>query len=161
LSGVGLSVALGACAGDPEPVANAPLTLGLNDPQIVISQVYGGGGNSGAPLNNDFVELFNRSASSVTLSNWSVQYASASGTGNFAANPVTTLNVTLAPGQYLLVRMASGGAAGAALPAPDVSGTVNMSATGGKVALVNVATGLACNGGSAPCSVAQEASIVD
>jgi hypothetical protein len=28
--------------------------------QIVISQIYGGGGNSGASLRNDFVELFNR-----------------------------------------------------------------------------------------------------
>src|SRR5215213_2411048 len=27
---------------------------------IVISQVYGGGGNSGATYQNDFVELFNR-----------------------------------------------------------------------------------------------------
>ena len=29
-------------------------------PDIVISQVYGGGGNSGATLTNDFIELFNR-----------------------------------------------------------------------------------------------------
>jgi hypothetical protein len=31
-------------------------------PDIVISQVYGGGGNSGATLKNDFIELYNRAA---------------------------------------------------------------------------------------------------
>ncbi len=29
-------------------------------PDVVISQLYGAGGNSGAPVTNDFVELFNR-----------------------------------------------------------------------------------------------------
>jgi predicted extracellular nuclease len=48
--------------------------------QIVISQVYGGGGNSGATYKNDFIELFNPSTSTVSLAGWSVQYASATGT---------------------------------------------------------------------------------
>jgi len=47
------------------------------------------------------------------------------------------------------------------LPTPDATGTVNMSGTGGKVALVNTAAGLACNGGSTACSAAQLAQIVD
>ncbi len=34
-------------------------------PQVGISQVYGGGGNAGAPYKNDFIELFNRSGSTV------------------------------------------------------------------------------------------------
>ncbi len=46
---------------------------------VVISQVYGGGGNSGATYTHDFIELFNASYSSVNLNGWSVQYASASG----------------------------------------------------------------------------------
>ena len=61
-----------------------------------------------------------------------MQYASATGTGNFAANPVTVPSGSLAPGQYYLVRQASGGATGVALPTPDATGTVNMSGTGGK-----------------------------
>ncbi len=47
------------------------------------------------------------------------------------------------------------------LPTADAIGTVNMSATGGKVALVDSSTGLACNGGSTPCSAAQLAQIRD
>jgi predicted extracellular nuclease len=128
---------------------------------VVISQVYGGGGNSGAPLQNDFIELFNRSASPVSLSGWSVQYASATGTGNFSANGVIALSGMLQPGQYYLVQLA-GGAVGAPLPAPDASGTSpNLSGTSGKVVLVNTTAGLACNGGSAPCSAEQLAQIVD
>src|SRR5262245_54135961 len=48
--------------------------------QVVISQVYGGGGNTGALFHNDFVELFNGGTNTADLANWSVQYASAAGT---------------------------------------------------------------------------------
>ena len=106
------------------------------DSPVVISQVYGGGGNSGAPYNADFIELFNRSASPVNLSGWSVQYGSATGNVGWG---VTSLGqgVTLAPGQYLLVQQAIGAnAALPALPTPEATGTATMSATAGKVALV-------------------------
>ena len=132
---------------------------------VVISQVYGGGGNAGAPYQSDFIELFNRSASPVDLSTWSVQYTSATGTGNFgsATNLITPLSGSLASGQYVLVQEASG-ATGAPLPAPFISDAtpINMSATGGKVALVSTTTPLGCNGSTAsPCSPAALATIVD
>lgn len=127
---------------------------------VVISQVYGGGGNTGAPYRNDFVELFNLSASPVVLDGMSIQYASATGTGNFGSNSITALTGTLAPGQYYLVQMA-GGANGVALPTPDVTGTVAMALGSGKVALVNSTAGLACNGGSTPCTAEQLALIID
>ncbi|HQF53242.1 MAG TPA: lamin tail domain-containing protein, partial [Thermoleophilia bacterium] len=73
---------------------------------VVISQVFGGGGNSGAPYQNDFVELFNRGSTALSLDGWSIQYASATGNGTFASNPVTALSGTLQPGQYYLVQMA-------------------------------------------------------
>ena len=138
----------------------SPVAAQGPSPNLVISQVYGGGGNTGAPYTNDYVELFNRSTSTVSLGGVSVQYASATGTGNFGANPVTPLVGSLAPGQYYLVRM-SGGASGVPLPTPDATGTANMSGTAGKVVLVNGTTGLACNGGSTPCSPAQLALIID
>jgi len=49
-------------------------------PDVVISQVYGAGGNSGASFQNDFIELFNRGNAAVNLSGWAVQYAGATGT---------------------------------------------------------------------------------
>lgn len=124
---------------------------------VVISQVYGGGGNTGAPYQNDFIELFNRSTSPISITGWSVQYASATGTGNFVATP---LSGVLAAGQYYLVSE-GGGTNGSPLPLPNATGSVNLSATGGKVILANTSTSLACNGGSTPCSGAQLAQIVD
>lgn len=128
---------------------------------VVISQIYGAGGNVGASYNGDYVELFNAGNAGVSLGGLSVQYASATGTGNFGANAVVVLPaVTLLPGQYFLVRQATG-ANGLPLPSGDALGTVAMAATAGKVALVNSTSGLACNGGSTPCSGAQQALILD
>ena len=44
---------------------------------VVINEVYGGGGNSGATYKQDFVELVNTGTAPVKLDGWSVQYASA------------------------------------------------------------------------------------
>jgi predicted extracellular nuclease len=129
-------------------------------PDIVISQVYGGGGNSGAPYTNDFVELFNRGTTPISLSGWSIQYASATGTGNFGSNPVVPLSGSLAPGQYYLVQL-SGGTNGVELPTADATGSIAMSASSGKVVVVNDTSGLACNGGSTSCNAADLAKIVD
>src|SRR2546428_11489048 len=90
---------------------------------LVISQLYGGGGNTGAPYQNDYIEIFNRGAAAVALGGLSLQYTSATGTGNLGANvnQLTDLpTMTLAPGQYLLVQEASTAAGGAAPPAPPV-----------------------------------------
>ncbi|MGC4055876.1 MAG: lamin tail domain-containing protein [Paludibaculum sp.] len=139
-----------------------PFVTASAQAQAVISQVYGGGGNSGAPLNSDYVELFNPGTSPVPLEGLSLQYTSATGTGNFGAtsSQITLLSGTLNAGQYFLVKM-SGGTTGADLPAADLSGTINLSATGGKVALVSGTTPLDCNGGSAPCSAASVTRILD
>jgi hypothetical protein len=103
----------------------------------VISQIFGGGGNSGAPFRNDFIEIFNAGNSPVNLSGWSVQYASATAS-TWSVTPLTSM--TLAPGQYYLVQEASGGSNGAPLPAPDASGTIAMAAGSGKVVLIKNST---------------------
>jgi predicted extracellular nuclease len=114
---------------------------------IVISQVYGGGGNSGATLKSDFIELFNRSEAPVTLSNWSVQYASTTG-GTWQVTKLPA--VTLAPGKYYLVQQATGNGGSVALE-PDFTGTIAMGGSGGKVALVSSDAALS---GSTPGSTA-------
>jgi predicted extracellular nuclease len=125
---------------------------------VVISQVYGGNGNTFA---SDYVELFNAGSSAVSISGWSIQYASASGTGTFASNGPTVLNGSLQPGQHWLVKLSTS-SAGTALPTADATGTTNLSSSAGKVVLANTSTGLACNGSSSsPCSAAQLAQVVD
>ncbi|MFC7582815.1 hypothetical protein ACFQYP_02605 [Nonomuraea antimicrobica] len=56
----------------------------------------------------------------MSLDGWSVQYTSATGTGNFSANK-TGLSGTLAPGQYHLVQLAAGTTPSGALPSPTAS----------------------------------------
>lgn len=106
---------------------------------IIISQVYGAGGNSGATYNRDFVELFNNTPSTITVNanDLSLQYASATGTFNGASNTLSLPAFSLQPGQYYLIGLFQG-SSGSALPTVDASSTtVSMSATAGKVALVN------------------------
>jgi hypothetical protein len=115
---------------------------------LVVSQVFAGGGNAGASFTNDYVELFNRGNSAVDLSGWTVQYATAAGT---AWTP-TALGGTVPPGGRHLVQLASGGANGSALPAPDSTGTTNLSTAGGKVALVHDTAPLTCGASVGSCS---------
>ncbi len=115
-------------------------------PLVVISQVYGGGGNASATYTNDFIEIFNRGTTTIDFSvtPYSVQYAAAA--SNFTTNKTDITSGVLLPGHYFLVREASGGANGAALPTPDATGTINMAATAGKVALVTGTTALTGSG---------------
>ena len=122
------------CAPPPQPSSSV----------IVISQVYGGGGNPGAPWQNDFVELYNRGTTPVNIGGWSLQYAAATGSGwDFNRQP---LGGTIAPGEHYLIALASNGAEGTPLPPANIEGgLINLSATNGKVALVNSFTALAGN----------------
>jgi hypothetical protein len=133
---------------------------------LVISQVYGGGGNVGATYTNDFIEIFNLGTTPVSLAGLSLQYASATGTGLFgaASNLITELPLfILQPGQYFLIQEAQGLSGTTALPTPDyIDPTpITMSATGAKVALVDTTVSLGCNGGSTPCSPSALATIID
>ena len=117
---------------------------------LVISQLYGGGGNTGATFTNDYIEIHNPTGVSFNLAGWTLQYASATGTSWTNKQP---LGGMIAPGEYFLVALASGGANGAPLPvSANVSGDINMSATTGKIALVSNAISLSgsCPNGSDP-----------
>ncbi|KAB7781248.1 lamin tail domain-containing protein [Xanthomonas sp. LMG 12459] len=120
---------------------------GYAQAQVVISQVYGGGGNSGATYKSDFVELHNNGSEAVSLAGWSVQYASAAG----SSWQVTTLSGSIAPGGYYLVKQADGSGGSTALPTPDATGTIAMSGSAGKIALSKSSAALsgACPAGNA------------
>ena len=109
---------------------------------VVISQVYGGGGNVGATLKNDFVEIINHTADPIDLSGWSVQIASA-GQANWQRTNLT--NFVLQPGQYYLVQQSQGAGGTDNLPTPDAIGGGLVSSTSGKVALVSNQTTLTGN----------------
>ena len=126
--------------GTPTPTPSpSPSPSATPNNSVVISQVFGGGGNSGSPLRNDFIEIFNRGTEAIDLSRWSIQYAGATNS-SWSLTPLTA--VVLAPGKYYLIQEASGGANGVPLPAADAIGSIAMAATAGKVALVRTTTPL-------------------
>jgi len=103
---------------------------------IVISEVYGGGGNSGSTWKNDFVELYNPTNAPVSLAGWSVQYGS-------TANPmsqVTMLSGVIQPKSFFLVQEAQGTGGTRDLPTPDAIGIIAMAQSNGKIALVSNGT---------------------
>jgi len=118
------------------PRGSAPDLVQTATPSIVISQIYGGGGNSGATLRNDFIELHNPGSSTISVAGWSVQYTSAGGTTWQA----TALTGSIPPGGYYLVQESQGAGGSVNLPTPDASGTIAMSANNGKVWLVTQTT---------------------
>lgn len=116
---------------------------------LVISQVYGGGGNAGATFKNDFIEIYNPTVGTINLTGYSVQYAAASNTSGYTL--IANLSGFLKPGFYYLIQAGPTGSNGADLPNPNVIGTTtNLSGTDGKVILVNSTTAVAANAAGCP-----------
>jgi len=111
----------------------------VSPPSMVISQVYGGGGTPGAAYQSDFVELFNRGTDFVNLNQWSVRITSDTGQFNTAITFVSSGSILIAPGQYLLIGLGSGGSSGAPVPA-DFGGIPLQIGTAGKIALTKPGT---------------------
>ncbi|WP_410637330.1 endonuclease/exonuclease/phosphatase family protein [Amycolatopsis sp. lyj-346] len=121
----------------------APAALAAPSADAVIAEVYGGGGNSGATLTSDFVELANRGPAAASLAGFSVQYlpGSASPSSTWQVTPLTG---SVAPGGRYLVAEGKGAGGTVALPTPDATGAIAMSATAGTIALVSGTTALTC-----------------
>ncbi|WP_348788755.1 ExeM/NucH family extracellular endonuclease [Leifsonia sp. NPDC080035] len=139
-----LAVGAGLAAGS---LAATPAFASTDGAGVVINEAYLSGGSAGAAYTNKFVELYNPGDAAVSLSGWSVQYRSATGTG--AANGVVPLTGSIAAKGYYLVAGASNGTNGAALPTPDVaSNALNPSGTTGTLILAKSATALTLPTGS-------------
>jgi len=100
---------------------------------VVISQVYGGGGNRNAGYEHDFVELFNPTDKTVTVNGWSIQYAPKDNDLWW----VFPLKGSIAPGGYYLVQQPVKDGAVANQPAPDALLERDLNAIAGKVVLAN------------------------
>ncbi|MFJ8738312.1 endonuclease/exonuclease/phosphatase family protein [Embleya sp. NPDC127516] len=132
----------GALAGGALVIAPAP-AVAAPAVDVLLAEVYGGGGNSGASLTNDFIELGNKGSAAVAVDGWSVQYLPAAPKPT-SAWQVTPLTGAVAPGGRYLIGEAKGAGGTLVLPTPDAQGSINMSGTGGTVALVRGTTALTC-----------------
>lgn len=111
-----------------------PAAADPNGSGLVINEVYGGGGNSGAPFRSDFIELYNPTNATIPLAGTSVQYRA---TGGGAGGAAVALTGSIAAKGYYLIKAADGaGTTLPALPTPDATTTFTMSATAGQVLLI-------------------------
>jgi uncharacterized protein len=154
---IAVPVAAAAALGLAAAIPALPAQAAPSSTTLVVSEAYGGGGNSGATLKNDFVELQNLASSAANLSGYSVQYISAS-PGATTTWQVTALSGSVPASGHFLVQEAAGTGGTADLPTPDASGLINMSGTAGTIALVHSTTALTCKT-AADC--AADPSIVD
>ncbi len=147
---IGALVAGTAGLGLTAPAAANPAGTGL-----VVSEVYGAGGNNGAVYNADYVELYNPTSAAIALNGLSVHYRSAS--GGSGGTPYA-LAGSLDAGAHFLVRMSATGANGAALPTPDATASpaFSMAAAGGQVYLLDGTTAVTDTG-----DMAGRAGVVD
>ncbi|HEU5455559.1 MAG TPA: lamin tail domain-containing protein, partial [Nocardioides sp.] len=138
---LGLGLAASALTLSPAPAHAASSGL-------VITEVYGAGGNSGADLNADYVELKNVSSAPISLNGKSLQYRSSGGVA--AANGVANLSGTVPAGEHFLVQTSpEADPDGAELgPADLVVTGVNMSGTAGTVWLANTQSNMTLPTGS-------------
>lgn len=126
---------------------------------LIISSVYGGGGNSGATYTHDYVELLNPTNRDISLDGLSLQYASSTGSFN---NTMALPNIVVPAGKFFLVQMKKGNGGTTALPTPDATGNFAMSSTKGKVALVKGTTALgAINGDVSAVYHTSDSKIID
>ncbi|GAB2536597.1 ExeM/NucH family extracellular endonuclease [Brachybacterium huguangmaarense] len=139
---------LGACAGALAltgallPAFTAPALAATVTPgAVVVQEIYGGGGNSGAKYTHDFVELHNTTDAAVSIEGWSLQYTSAGGT--FTGAPVV-LHGSIPAGSTYLVQLGKGQNGTDALPTPDAEGGLSVGGTGGVIALSNQSGALQC-----------------
>ena len=111
--------------------AGVNTTVNAAPTSVVVNEVYGGGGNSGANYNADYIELYNNGTTTVGIGGYSLQYASA--TGNF--NGVIVLpSATIAPGGFYLIQTIPAGMNGSPLTPNFTSpNNVDLSATNGNV----------------------------
>jgi RHS repeat-associated protein len=143
----GLGLAGGAAGARPVAEGGAPGA----SPDVVIRQVYGGGGSASAAWRADFVELFNRGEKAVDLTGWSLQYARRARSDW----QLTALAGVVKPGRsYLVAESVGDGGRGADLPPPDANGSIDLGASQGAVALVEDDTALNCGAGAERCSAA-------
>lgn len=106
---------------------------------IVISQIYAGGGNTGSTYQNNYLELFNRTNANIDFRGWRIYLASGNGSFNEVISVSSSSPIPIAAQGYFLFGFGPSSSNGAPVPAdiffpffspfPGVPGT-NLSPSG-------------------------------
>ena len=114
--GLGAAFAIALAAGTVSVVA--PTASAAPDgSNVVINEVYGGGGNTGSVFSNDFVELYNPTGKDIDITGWVLDQQSAPGN----SGSKTTLSGIVPAGGYYLIQGKAGSNVTGDLPTPDIT----------------------------------------
>lgn len=114
---------------------------------VVISEVWGDGGFTGAPFKNSFVELYNPTDEAVSLAGSALAYLPSSNNGTIGTTQRTNLTGSIPAKGYYLISGVSLGSAGVALPSPDATTTINWHYQNGTIALLDTQDAVSLPGG--------------
>ena len=103
------------------PTANAA----VDGSNVVINEVYGGGGNAGGKFNNDFVELYNPTDAEIDISGWKLNQKAANGN---TGNTVKLSGKVPAKGFFLIQGDSQDNEKSQDLPKADLVGSFNFGA---------------------------------
>jgi 5'-nucleotidase len=123
----------------------APAHADVAGTGLVISEVYGGGGNSGATYDADYVELYNPTDAAISVAGDYIHYRSAN--GGSGGSPAQLTGSVPAQGHYLIQMGTASATVGKALPTPDAGPFgFNLAAAGGQVFLLDSPTAITTSG---------------
>ena len=138
------------------------MTHAADIPKVVISGIYGGGGNNGSTYKNDYIELYNTTNSSINLTGYALYYFAATGVNAGTSNTFTfPAGSTIEAHSFALVKAAAGDGTQPEWKIDfdfDGSGStgknLSMSASTGKILLLSAYTNFTTSGSSLPTTLA-------
>ncbi|SIQ65323.1 hypothetical protein SAMN05421802_1231, partial [Corynebacterium afermentans] len=129
---LGAALAIALAAGTVSVVA--PTASAATDgSNVVINEVYGGGGNKGAAFDKDFVELYNPTDQPIDVTGWTIEQRS---TGDNVGNTHTLSGVVPAKSTFLITST-PGSNGDAITDADDTTAKFNFSGKGAIAVLLD------------------------
>jgi hypothetical protein len=103
---------------------------------VIITQIYGGGGNSGAAYKSDFIEFYNTTDTDIDISGWTVYYVAAT-LSSTTVKYEFPLNTRIKAGKHFALKCADGAGTQPAWNVTfDETSTMALSGSSGKVILL-------------------------
>jgi hypothetical protein len=83
---------------------------------LVISEIYSQGGNTGSAFQNNYLELFNRTNNAIDISGWKIYLTNSTGTFNIALGFASSNGILIGAHKYFLIKFGPDSSNGSPVP---------------------------------------------